>query len=135
MIPMRQENGLLFIDVYLNYRGSILHLPKALVDTGSAGTLISLERANEIDLRPESEDTLHRVFGVGGTEFVVAKQVDIFGLGKPILATFSVPNFTIELGSMEYGLELDAIVGLDMLCAIGAIIDLENNQILTKLKE
>jgi hypothetical protein len=112
-----------------------LYLPNTLVDTGSMGTLVSLEIAEEIGLEPEPSDTLHNIFGVGGTEVVVAKQVDIFGLGEPTLATFSVPNFTIELGSMEYGLELDAIVGLDMLCAIGAVIDLQNNQILTNVEE
>jgi hypothetical protein len=133
MITLRKENGLLFVDAYLTFNGKILYLPKALVDTGSMGTLVSLERAQEIDLKPEPTDSLHRVFGVGGTEFVIAKQVESFGLGIANETSLSIADFSIELGSLDYGLDLDAIVGLDILCDVGAIIDLQNNEILGKL--
>ena len=127
MIILRNEKGLLFVDAYLMFRGKTLYLPQTLVDTGSMGTLVSLERAYEIGLKPEPTDSLHRVYGVGGTEFVIAKKIDLFGLGVSRGASLSITNFSIELGSLDYGLDLDAIIGLDTLYGVGAIIDLQSN--------
>ena len=37
-----------------------------------------------------------------------------------------VSNFLIEVGLMDYGFELDAILGMDFLMATSASIDLKN---------
>ena len=48
--------------------------------------------------------------GIGGSESVVEKKIDSIKLDD-ILAT----NFCIQIGTMDYGIELDAIIGLDFL--------------------
>ncbi len=58
--------------------------------------------------------------GIGGTEFVFMKQLDIMSLGK-----FEIANFQIEIGAMDYGFEMDGIIGLDFLLRAKAKIDLE----------
>jgi len=42
-----------------------------------------------------------------------------------MIGSMKAANVEIEFGAMEYGVELDAIIGLDCLLHIGAVIDLE----------
>jgi hypothetical protein len=41
------------------------------------------------------------------------------------LSELSLTDFEIEVGAMDYGFELDGIVGLDFLVRVGAVIDLQ----------
>lgn len=56
---------------------------------------------------------------MGGAEFVFTKRVDRLSVGE-----LSVQDFEIEVGAMDYGFEMDGIVGMDFLMEVGAIIDL-----------
>lgn len=51
---------------------------------------------------------MRRIRGVGGTEFVFMKTIDRLSAG-----TLETDNFEIEIGAMDYGIELDGILGLD----------------------
>ena len=62
---------------------------------------------------------VRRIRGIGGTEFIFTKRLDRLSLGE-----LQVSDFEIEVGAMEYGLDLDGIVGLDFLLEVGASIDL-----------
>ena len=74
----------------------------------------------------EPDDMVHRIRGVGGTEFVFTKRVDRIRLGE-----LDVTSFEIEIGAMDYGYEIDGIVGVDFLMEVGAIIDLAKLEIRT----
>ena len=54
-----------------------------------------------------------------GKSLCFLKVIDSLKIGN-----LEVNDFTIEIGAMDYGLELDGIVGLDFLKEVGAIIDL-----------
>ncbi|RYD03277.1 hypothetical protein N752_20815 [Desulforamulus aquiferis] len=41
------------------------------------------------------------------------------------LGTRSISNFKIQIGDMDYGFEIDGIIGLDYLLKAKVIIDLE----------
>ncbi len=77
-----------------------------------------------IGIKPEPEDILGSIRGVGGSEFVYMKQVDLLSIGDLI-----VENFKIDVGEMDYGFDIDAIIGMDFLQKTGAIIDLHNYKI------
>lgn len=111
--------GLPFVTVVLEYGGRKLELDNVLLDTGSASTLFQVDRLTSLDLRMEPEDMIHRIRGVGGTEFVFSKQVDELTIGR-----LRVRGFEIEVGAMDYGFELDGIIGLDFLRAVRAKINL-----------
>jgi hypothetical protein len=113
------ENGLLLTDMELVYNDKPLKLSRVLVDTGSGGTIISSNLVETVGLVGEKGDTLYRISGVGGSEFVFLKVVDTLKVGNLV-----VNDFTIEVGAMDYGFDLDGIVGLDFLHEVGAIIDL-----------
>lgn len=113
------RHGLPFVSVTVGYRDRQLQLDDVLLDTGSAGTVFSADRLLAIDLLYEADDAVHRIRGVGGAEFVFSKRVDSLSLGD-----LQVNGFNVEVGAMDYGFELDGILGLDLLMHVGAVIDL-----------
>jgi hypothetical protein len=113
------RHGLPFVSVTIAYRDRQLQLADVLLDTGSAGTVFASDKLLPIGLLYEADDAVHRIRGVGGAEFVFSKRVDSMSLGE-----LSVADFNIEVGAMDYGFELDGILGLDFLTRVGAVIDL-----------
>ena len=123
-MTIRVQDGLPYVATTLWYRSQQLELPKVLLDTGSAGTLFSADSVLSIGLQYEADDTIRRIRGVGGAEFVFSKQVDRLSLGE-----LHVPDFVIEVGAMDYGLDIDGIVGMDFLIQVGAVIDLSQLEV------
>jgi len=113
------RDGLPYVTASLTYHGQRLSFTNVLLDTGSAGAIFSTDIVLTIGLTYEPDDRVHRIRGVGGTEFVFTKQVDCLVVGE-----LQVNDFQIEVGAMDYGFDIDGIIGLDFLIQVGAIIDL-----------
>ena len=110
--------------VSITHHGKQLTFKNVLLDTGSVGTIFPSDKVLAIGLQYEADDTVHRIRGVGGAEFVFAKRVDRLSLGE-----LPINDFEIEVGAMDYGFEIDGIVGVDFLTQVGAIIDLAKSEI------
>ena len=115
------DEGLLLTDMEVTYKGKSLLLKRVLVDTGSGSTIIKTDLAESIDIVAEENDMIYRISGVGGSEFVFSKTIDSIKIGEK-----EADNFTLEIGAMDYGFELDGIIGLDLLQQIKVIINLDN---------
>jgi hypothetical protein len=63
---------------------------------------------------------IYRISGVGGSEFVYSKTVDFIKVGD-----MQAENFSLEIGAMNYGFDLDGIIGLDLLQQMKAIINID----------
>lgn len=113
------KDGLPFVVVTVAYGGKSLQLADVLLDTGSAGCVFSVDRLLEIGVTYEPEDTIHRIRGIGGSEFVFSKTLDGLALGDLVAREFEV-----EVGAMDYGFALDGIIGMDYLMRLGVVIDL-----------
>ena len=120
MMIINEINGLPFVEATVIFRGRSLQLNHVLIDTGSAGTILNVNSLEKIGVKPEANDVTHTIYGVGGTEFVYTKQIDQICLSKDI----SISDFLVELGSMDYGLEIDGIIGYDFMKKVGIVIDL-----------
>jgi predicted aspartyl protease len=118
-MKIRLQNGLPYTDALLTYQGQHLSLENVLLDTGSAGVIFSTDRLLTIGLQYAPEDMAHRIRGVGGAEFVFTKRIDRLTVGE-----LQVDNFEIEVGAMDYGFEIEGILGMDFLIQVGAVIDL-----------
>ncbi len=123
-MKIRLNDGLPYISASLFYRNQRLNLVNVLLDTGSAGTILSADRVLAVGLQYEIDDIVHRIRGVGGAEFVFTKTVDALTLGE-----LQIDNFEVEIGAMDYGIEIDGIIGMDFLTLIGATIDLHQLEI------
>ena len=119
-LKIELENGLSYISVTLSYQGQDLTFEKMLLDTGSMGTLFAIEKVDSIDLLPEPNDRIREICGIGGREYVFSKTIDRLVSGE-----LMVENFQVEIGDMNYGIEMDGILGLDFLIQSQAIIDLK----------
>ena len=118
-MKIRLRDGLPYVTASLTYQGQRLSFRNVLLDTGSAGAIFSTDRVLTIGLTYEPDDRVHRIRGVGGTEFIFTKQVDCLAVGD-----LQVNDFQIEVGAMDYGFDIDGIIGMDFLIQVGAVIDL-----------
>jgi hypothetical protein len=79
-----------------------------------------MDKVEEIGITIEDDDTIETISGIGGSEFVYKKYVDSISVGD-----LNLYNFKIEIGVMDYGFEINGIIGMDFLKSVGAIIDLD----------
>ena len=96
-----------------------MEITNVLIDTGSAGTLLSADAVADIGIFVEGPDQLIQIFGVGGTEQVFSRIVDSVEIGG-----HSIVGFKIEVGAMDYGFDINGIIGMDLLTRLGAILNL-----------
>ena len=129
MININLRDGLIYVDATLMYGNRSVTIKNALVDTGSSTTVISRDIAHNLGMKPEPTDIINSVQGIGGSESVIEKKIDVVSLDSN-LAT----NFSIQVGAMNYGIELEAIIGLDLLTVCKVVMNLENYT-LTAVKE
>ncbi len=115
------KNNLPFTTVIVAYQKQEVRIENVLVDTGSASTIFAVDVVETIKIYPLPEDTLHTIHGVGGSETVFSRVVDYVQLGEQKLA-----NLEIEVGGMDYGFEINGILGMDFLTKVGAIINLRD---------
>ena len=118
------QDNLPFTSVTIAYRGKRLETQNVLIDTGSATTILSADIVQSIQIIPEPDDTLYTIRGVGGSEVVFSRKVDQIEIGERRLKSFE-----IEIGAMEYGFEINGILGMDFLTKAKAIINLHELKI------
>lgn len=121
---LRLRDNLPFVGITVAHQRGKIKIPNILVDTGSGGTILSADVLSKIGIVPQPEDTLHTIFGVGGSEVVFTRTVDELKVG-----TYSVKQFEIEIGGMDYGFDIQGILGMDFLTSAGAKIDLASLEI------
>ncbi len=121
------KDGLPFIEVTLIHKKQKIVLNHVLIDTGSAGTIFDVDELAKIGLLPDPNDSIYTISGIGGSEFVIEKKID-----KILLASIEIIDFPIEIGSMEYGIDIQGILGLDILLKTQTIIDLSTLDIHSK---
>jgi predicted aspartyl protease len=119
------NSDLPFIEITVYYNNQRLRLPNVLIDTGSSSTILKLDLVEEIGMTVELDDVLGSIRGVGGSEFVYFKTVEAIEING-----FRIENFQVDIGTMNYGIDIDGIIGMDFLLRARGIIDL-NDLILT----
>jgi len=121
---LQLRDNLPFISITVNHQGKKVKIKNVLVDTGSGGTILAADVLSKIGIVPQSDDTLHTIFGVGGSEVVFTRKIDELKTGD-----FTIKQFEIEIGGMDYGFNIQGILGMDFLISAGAKIDLAKLEI------
>jgi hypothetical protein len=124
MMELQLRDNLPFAQVRVVYQGATIEISDVLVDTGSASTILAADVVAAIQLTPLPDDSLYTIRGVGGVEVVFTRRIDSLQLGDQ-----SISDFEIEIGGLDYGFEINGILGMDFLTQIGAIINLREMQI------
>lgn len=120
MVKIELKYGLPFCSIDIKHKGKILNLDNILIDTGSGGTILKMEEVEKINITIDVTDSIESIQGVGGSEFVYKKVIDKVSLGD-----FSVNDFKVEIGVMDYGFDINGIIGVNFLKEINAVIDLK----------
>ncbi len=118
-MKIRVREGLPFVTVTLIYQGKKLDFKEVLIDTGLAGSVFSSDKVAAIGLVAEPYDPIRQIRGVGGFEFVFVRRIDNLVIGD-----LELKDFEIEIGIMDYGFEIEGIIGMDFLTQCGVIIDI-----------
>ncbi len=118
------KDNLPFVSLNVTYKGQTVEIANVLIDTGSGSTIFAADVVQAIRITPSPEDTLYAIFGVGGSEVVFSRRVDILKLGE-----CSISDFEVEIGGMDYGFEINGILGMDFLLRARAIINLQDMKI------
>ncbi|HEU5257620.1 MAG TPA: retropepsin-like aspartic protease [Vicinamibacterales bacterium] len=118
------RHDLAFVTASLTYRGATVSVPVLLVDTGAASTVINADLAADAGVFLEPGDRLRTLRGVGGREYVFVRDVDRLAIGA-----HGLDDFEVEIGELDYGLEIGGILGMDFLCTAGAVVDLDRMMI------
>lgn len=114
------QDNLPFTRLQLTYGGTEIEIPDVLIDTGSASTILAAHMVAEAGIEPEMSDILYTIRGVGGTEAVFTRRVDLQ------VGPSTVADFKIEVGGMDYGFEINGILGMDYMLQAGVIINLDD---------
>ena len=118
-IQIERRHELPFVTLHLTYQGQTITLLNALLDTGAASTIVASDIVEPLGIKPRLEDKIDLIYGVGGVEGVYLRQFERLELGGRIME-----NLDVEIGGMDYGIAIDAIIGMDVLTELGAIINL-----------
>ncbi len=121
-IAFKLVHGVPFLSVEVSANNRTVLLDNVLIDSGSATCLFSADKMLDVGLVCAGTDDLYIVSGVGGGEYVLSKTVDSIRVG-----CFSVDNFKIEIGAMDYGFGFDGIIGMNFLLATKAKLDCERS--------
>lgn len=124
MIKLDLKYGLPFCTVKLSYNGKSMNISNVLLDTGSGGTVFKMDVVEKIGITIEDDDVIETISGVGGSEFVYKKDVNSIALGD-----LELHNFKIEVGVMDYGFDINGILGMNFMKKAGAVIDLDKMEV------
>ena len=113
------RDNLPIVSVTLAYRGVSLTVPHVLIDTGSARTVFAFDIVSGIQITPVPEDILYAIRGVGGMETVFSRTVDYVQVGERQL-----PQFEVEISGMDYGFDIQGILGMDFLLQARAVLNM-----------
>ena len=116
MINLKFKNSLLFCELDININGQLLHLNNVLIDTGSATTLIN----NDYVSLDGSEEFIN-IYGVGGYEAVLNKHFNTI-----IINDISINDTIISVGELDYGIDIDMLLGLDLLQKLNANLNIKD---------
>lgn len=117
------RDGLLFTEMSLKWLGKTVNIDNVVIDTGASHSLISSDVAEFIGILYANGDKIVSMYGIGGQEFAFRKKIDGVFLGR---------KFTegIELDFGYLGDDgINGLIGLDLLMASKAIIDLNKLEI------
>ena len=113
------RNGLPYTTLTIGYNAQSIDISNILIDTGSASTILAADIVADIGILPFENEILYTIRGVGGTEVVFIRETNFIKIGNK-----TIFQFEIEIGAMNYGFDINGILGMDFLIKSQACINI-----------
>lgn len=123
---IKWKNHLPIISLTIETDDGTMSLENVLIDTGAASSLFNVDHIFENGMSITPNDTICKMIGIGGAEFVIQRQINSI-----TLAGNKITNPTVQFGEMDYGFELDGILGVDILKQMSTLIDFGTDTLIT----
>jgi predicted aspartyl protease len=121
MTPIRVVHNLPFVVATIRFNQQERTLQNVLVDTGSAATVFKTDILLEMGYEFDRTSRIRNLVGIGGEEAVVETTIEEVQVGS-----LRVAPMKIQIGALEYGFEMDGLLGLDFLLKTRAIVNLDS---------
>lgn len=118
-------DGLPFVNAQLIVDNTPIQFNNVLIDTGAASSVFCTDKLFESGLGLQPTDIVLEMAGIGGSERVFQRSVDAIKFGNIV-----VSNPSVQFGEMNYGFDIDGIIGVDVLIAAPVLIDFLKDEIL-----
>ena len=119
------SDGLLLASLTVTYRGQSKIIDRMAIDTGAVHTIIVSDMVDDIGIAFKIGDPINRSFGVGGTDYAFEKTVDSLEFGG-----IRMTNKPLDFGHID--LDINGLIGLDILIPGRFVLDFYNMEITTK---
>lgn len=120
-MDLKFVDGLLQTSLSLSFKGRSMTLDKLVVDTGASHTLLSADAVTDIGVYFEYGDKIVSAFGIGGEDSCFRKKFSTVQLGE-----FQIDNFNLDVGLLHEKLDINGLIGLDLLMQAHVILDLSD---------
>lgn len=70
-------DGLLFSSIAITHHGKTIIIPKVVIDTGAAESILSIDAVEGLFNDYEPEDQIRFMTGIGGREASVHRKIDL----------------------------------------------------------
>lgn len=114
------SGGLLYTELSIFYESEIRL--SAIIDTGSAGTAVDIDKFNIDPQKPGSR--LVEIVGVGGSQDVICQPVTKLNIGG-----IDVFNYEVQFCDLWDQFQFEAVIGSELLDKLGAVIDYPKREI------
>jgi hypothetical protein len=120
MIPITIRYRLPFVETEIAIGQQAIPALRLLVDSGSSATIFNVNVLGRYNIVSDEHDIIRQMQGIGGTESVLEKSVELLRISTLVASPFS-----IQMGKLTYGMQMDGIIGCDFLRATKATIDFD----------
>lgn len=126
-MKIRIENGLPVVSINLKYNNRSITLEKVLLDTGSSNTIFDTDLVQKINLFIDPiNGKARRMYGIGGESELCYEQK----VNNLIIETYTLNDFSIQLGITRETYGFDGILGLDFILYNKLILDFNTQSVL-----
>ena len=123
-------DGLLFSEVTLVHRSQTMVVPRVVIDTGAAESIISIDAVDDLFQSYEPEDRIRFMVGIGGREAAIRRKID-----QVYFHSFLLADIAIDFGRIGEYSDINGLIGLDVLVPGKFIVDLNQMQLYSTLQD
>jgi len=129
-MKINYTDGLLFSEITLVHRSQTMVVPRVVIDTGAAESIISIDIVDDLFQVYEPEDQIRFMVGIGGREAAIRRKIDLVSFHS-----FHLEDISMDFGRIGEYSDINGLIGLDVLIPGRFMVDLNRIQLYSALQD